>query len=35
VDGFVVKYGGDCVDGLAELFLDKVFDDELQSELPG
>jgi hypothetical protein len=28
VDGFVVEHGGDRVEGLAELFLDKVFDDE-------
>jgi hypothetical protein len=31
MDGLVVEDGGDCVDGLAELFSDEVFDDELQS----
>jgi len=35
MDGFVVEHGGESVDGLAELLLDKVFDDELQSEFPG
>jgi hypothetical protein len=32
MDGFVVEHGGDCVDGLAELLLDEVFDDELQND---
>ena len=32
MDGFVVEHGGNCVDGLAELLLDEVFDEELQSE---
>jgi hypothetical protein len=32
MNGLVVKHGGDGVDGLTELFLDEVFDDELQSD---
>jgi hypothetical protein len=35
MDGLVVEHGGDRVDGLAELFFDEVFDDELQSGLRG
>jgi hypothetical protein len=31
MDGFVVEHGGDRGDGLAELFSDEVFDDELRS----
>jgi hypothetical protein len=35
MDGLVVEHGSDRGDGLCELFPDEVFDDGLQSELPG